>query len=203
MQSFKSWFAEATVKGSLAGEAMKKTLEFKVEAEWIKWSVEKKGWMADSGTKDSFDLAASFYNPKVPRPAFFFLRSHAILEKPDAEYDSMKGGQEMTRKASMFLFNGKTGLGGVLGAEPKSMKDALERHGHIKLSERLDSGPHASYWPGFLGELDGPALRTPMQLAEWVNKVIDRTEIDGGDDGDDDPRRPIVPSYDDKFAGVR
>jgi hypothetical protein len=191
MRGFAQWIAEARVRGSAAGDAMKKTLDFKVDAEWIKWSVEPKGWITDKGVKDSFDFSAAFYNPKVPKPAFFYLRAHAILEKPDAEYDSMEGGGDMRIKASLFLFNGRTGLGGIPGrAAPRSMRELLDREGHVMLSQRDDS----ISFPSALAELDGPSLRTPVQLADWVNKVIDHTDIGGEDDGEDDdqPDRPYV-----------
>lgn len=191
---FARWL-EARVSGSMAGEAMKRTLDFKVDAEWIKWGVEKKGWISDGGTKDSFDLSAAFYNPKVPKPAFFYVRANAILERPDAEYDSVAGGGEMEIRASIYLFNGKTGLGGVLGSEPRSMKGLLERHGHVKLSERGDRSKVGSHWPGFISELDGPSLRTPLQLADWINKVIEHTDLGMDDEGDDDgPENPQVPN---------
>lgn len=192
MRGFRQWLAEAKVRGSVAGEAMKKTLEFKVNAEWIKWNLEPKGWMTDQGTKDSFDFSFAFHNPKVAKPAFFYLRAFAILEKPDAEYDSVSGGEDMKIKASLFLFNGKTGLAGrQSGAEPRSISGLLDREGHIKLSERDDR----VNFPGALAEFDGPVLRTPLQLADWINKVIDHTDIGGEDDGGDDkePDHPEVP----------
>jgi hypothetical protein len=186
MFGFKRWL-EARVRGSAAGEAMKRTLDFKIDAEWIKWDVEKKGWITDKGTKDSFDLAAAFYNPKVERPAFFYLRAFAILDRPDSEYDSVEGGGEMKIKASLFLFNGRTGLGPTGSGNPRSMRGLLERDGHIRLSERDD---RVSF-PGALAEFDGPPLKTPLQLADWVNAVIDHTDIGGEDDGNDD--RPDSP----------
>lgn len=186
---FKNWLAENVVKGSLAGEAMKKTLDFKLDAEWIKWNLEPKGWITDRGVKDSFDLSAAFYNPKVPKPAFFFLRAHAILDRPDAEYDSISGSDEMKIKATLFVFSGRTGLGGA-GGDARSMKGLLERDGHIKLSEREDR----IGFPGALSEFDGPSLRTPLQLAEWIKKVIDHTDIGNDDDGDDDPETPEAPN---------
>lgn len=167
---------------------MRKTLEFKVDAEWIKWSVEPKGWITDKGVKDSFDLAAAFYNPKVPKPAFFYLRANAILERPDAEYDSVSGSDEMKIQATMSIFNGRTGLGGA-GGSARNMRGILERDGHIRLSER---GDRISF-PGALSELDGSALKTPLQLADWVNRVINNTDMGGDDDGEDDePDHPQV-----------
>lgn len=192
MKSFSEWLSEARVSGSMAGEAMKRTLDFKVDAEWIKWDVEKRGWHSGMGIKDSFDLAAAFYNPKVPKPAFFYIRAHAILEKPDAEYDSVSGSDEMEIKATIFVFNGRTGLPGrPVGYEPRNMKDLLDRDGHIRLSERND---HINF-PGALSEFDGPSLKTPLQLADWINKVIGYTDIGGEDDGEDDnePDRPVTP----------
>jgi hypothetical protein len=191
MSGFRQWLAEAKVMGSAAGEAMKRTLDFKVNAEWIKWSVEPRGWITDKGTKDSFDFSAAFYNPKVEKPAFFYLRAFAILERPDSEYDSVEGGAEMKIKATMFLFNGRTGLAGMhSGVEPTSMRGLLDRDGHIRLSERDE---RVSF-PGALSEFDGPPLKTPLQLAEWVKMVIDHTDIDGEDDGGDDshPERPDI-----------
>lgn len=190
---FKGWLAEGIVKGSLAGEAMKRTLDFKIDAEWIKWDVEPKGWITDRGVKDSFDLSAAFYSPKISRPAFFYLRAFAILSRPDAEYDSVKGSDEMKIMATLFVFNGRTGLGGVPSASnPKNMREFLDAKGNIKLSER---GDHINF-PGALSELDGPALRTPLQLADWVRTVIDHTDIGGKDDGDegDEPDIPETPS---------
>ncbi|NBT57801.1 hypothetical protein EBT16_03355 [bacterium] len=191
MKRFGEWLAEAMVRGSVAGEAMKKTLDFKVNAEWIKWSVEPKGWITDKGVKDSFDFSAAFYNPKVQKPAFFYVRAHAILEKPDAEYDSVSGSDEMEIMATMFVFNGRTGLPGrPVGAEPRNMKELLDRDGHIRLSERNNR----INFPGALSEFDGPSLKTPLQLADWINKVISHTDI-GGDDGEgeDEPDLPEVP----------
>lgn len=186
MRGFGIWL-EARVRGSVAGDAMRRTLEFKVNAEWIKWSVEPKGWITDGGVKDSFDFAVAFYNPRVAKPAFFYLRANAILDKPDAEYDSVSGSDEMKIQATMFLFNGKTGLGGV-GGDARSMRSILDRDGHIRLSER---GDRISF-PGALAELDGPALKTPLQLADWINKVISNTDIGGEDDGDGEPDSPQV-----------
>jgi hypothetical protein len=183
MKGFGEWLAEAMVRGSVAGDAMKRTMDFKVDAEWIKWSVEPKGWITDKGVKDSFDLAAAFYNPKVPKPAFFYVRAHAVLEKPDAEYDSVSGSDEMEIMATLFVFNGRTGLPGrPVGPEPRNMKGLFDRAGHIRLSERNDR----ISFPGALSEFDGPSLKTPLQLADWINKVISHTDIGGEDDGEDD-----------------
>jgi hypothetical protein len=200
MKGFYEWLAEATVKGSAAGQAMKKTLDFKVDAEWIKWSVEPKGWITDRGTKDSFDLSAAFYNPKVQKPAFFFLRAFAILESPSSEYDSIKGSDEMKITATLFLFNGRTGLPGRnAGGGAKSMRGLLDRDGHIRLSERNDRVD----FPGALAEFDGPALGTPLQLAEWINKVIDSTDIGGEDDGEgDNPESPVPDPKGGRLVGV-
>lgn len=183
---------EATVRGSVAGEAMMKTLEFNVDAEWIKRDVEKRGWISDRGVKDSFDLAAAFHHAKVQKPMFFYVRCHAILESPDAEYDSVRGGKEMKIYATLFLFDGRTGMaGGVVGRAPKSMRGVLGLNGHIKLSER---GEVINY-PGALAEFDGPSLRTPLELAEWINRVVEHTDIGGDedDDGDGEGDFPEVP----------
>lgn len=188
--NFREWLCEAVVKGSAAGEAMRRTLGFKVDAEWIKWEVEKKGWISDRGVRDSFDLAAAFHNPKVPKPAFFYVRAHAILEKPDAEYDSVSGSDGMEIMATMFVFNGRTGLPGrPVGPEPRSMKGLLDRDGHVRLSERNSRVD----FPGALAEFDGPALKTPLQLADWINKVIAHTDIGGDDDEGDEYDAPEVP----------
>lgn len=190
MAGFSLWL-EARVKGSMAGDAMKKTLDFKVDAEWIKWEVEKKGWITDEGAKDSFDLSAAFYNPKVQRPAFFYLRAFAILGRPDAEYDSVHGGEEMKITANLYLFGGKTGLSGAVSSGgQKSLKGLLEKEGHVLLSHREDR----INFPGFLGELDGPPLRTPLELADWINKVIGHTDMGMDDDGNDGPENPEVPN---------
>lgn len=196
MMGFGRWL-EARVRGSVAGEAMKRTLEFKVDAEWIRWSVEPKGWISDKGIKDSFDLAAAFHSNKVPKPAFFHLRAHAVLERPDAEYDSVTGSDQMRIKAVLFLFNGRTGMGGTGGNE-KSMRGLLERDGHIRLSERDDK----INFPGALSEFDGPSLRTPLELADWVNRVVAHTDIDGDDEGDDEPESPEVPDPSGRLIGV-
>lgn len=180
------------MRGSAAGDAMKRTLEFKVDAEWIKWSVEPRGWISDGGVKDSFDLAAAFYNPKVPKPAFFYLRANAVLERPDAEYDSVSGSDEMEIKASLFVFGGRTGLAGrVGGGTPRSLRGLMDRDGHVLLSQRDDR----IGFPGALSEFDGPALKTPLHLADWINRVIAHTDIGGEDDGDEDgePDHPHVP----------
>lgn len=188
-RGFREWLTESMVKGSMAGEAMKRTLDFKVDAEWIEWKVEPKGWISDGGVKDSFDLQAAFYNPKVAKPAFFYIRAHAILDRPDAEYDSVRGSGDMKIFATMFLFNGKTGLGGM-GGNPRSMRGVLDAHGHIRLSERGDN----INFPGALSEFDGPALRTPLDLATWINRVVGHTDIGGNDDGEDEPETPDVPN---------
>ena len=184
--NFREWLLEATVKGSAAGEAMKRTLDFKVDAEWIEWNLEPKGWITDRGVKDSFDLAAAFYNPKVEKPAFFYLRANAILERPDVEYDSKLGSEEMVIKATMFVLSGKTGLGGFHDA--KTIRQLLEKNGHAMLAQR----DNRIMFPSSLGELDGPVLRTPLELADWVNKVIAHTDIEGDDDNQDwvDPEVP-------------
>lgn len=187
-RGFREWLSEATVKGSKAGEAMKRTLDFKVDAEWIKWDLDPKGWITDAGVKDSFDLQTAFHHPKVAKPAFFFLRAHAILDRLDAEYDSVRGGGDMKILATIFLFNGKTGLGGG-GGNPRSMKGMLDARGHIKLSERGDN----INFPGALSEFDGPTLRTPLDLAAWINRVIVHTDIGGDDDNHDEPETPEVP----------
>lgn len=186
--NFREWLSEAAVKGSMAGDAMKKTLDFKLDAEWIEWKVEPKGWITDKGVKDSFDLQAAFYNPKVVKPAFFYIRAHAILERPEAEYDSVAGSNEMKIKATLFLFNGRTGLGGA-GGNARSMKDLLERDGHITLAQRDDR----IAFPSALAEFDGPTLKTPLHLADWINRVIAHTDIGGDDDNDDEPDTPHVP----------
>lgn len=193
---FREWLKESVVKGSVAGDAMKKTLDFKVDAEWIKWSVEPKGWITDKGVKDSFDLQAAFHNPKAPKPAFFFLRAHAILDRPDAEYDSISGSDEMKIKATLFLFNGRTGLGGI-GRDARSMKGLLERDGHIMLAQRDER----IMFPSALAEFDGPVLRTPLELADWVNKVIAHTDMDGDDDNEDDTN-PEVPDPSGRLVSV-
>ena len=184
--NFREWLLEATVKGSAAGEAMKRTLDFKVDAEWIEWNLEPKGWITDRGVKDSFDLAAAFYNPKVEKPAFFYLRANAILERPNVEYDSKLGSEEMVIKATMFVFSGKTGLGGFHDA--KTIRQLLEKNGHAMLAQR----DNMIMFPSSMGELDGPVLRTPLELADCVNKVIAHTDIEGDDDNQDwvDPEVP-------------
>lgn len=198
-RGFREWLSEATVKGSKAGDAMKRTLDFKVDAEWIKWSVESKGWITDSGVKDSFDLAAAFHHPKVAKPAFFFLRAHAILDRPDAEYDSVSGSEEMIIKATLFLFSGRTGLGGVPGAgNPRNMRELLDANGSIKLSERGDQ----ANFPGALSEFDGSPLKTPLMLAEWVKKVASHTDIGGEDDGGDEPENPEVGDPSGRLVGT-
>jgi hypothetical protein len=200
MRTFKEWFEikEAMVKTSDAGSAIKQTLQFKIEdAEWIKLELEKKGWITDKGVKDSFDLSAAFYHPKIKKPAFFFLRSFAIIEN-NAEYDSKKGGDQMKINAVLFVFSGKTGLGGFSGfSDSKNARDVLKIQGNLKLSERNDD----LKFPG--GILDGPSLKTPLELAWWVNKVIMRTDIDGFDDNEDDdePKDPVLEPTG-KFATV-
>lgn len=192
---FKKWLmealvSEAIVKTSNVGEAMKKTLEFNVNAEWIKLEVEKKGWISDRGVHDSYDLAGAFYVSKIPKPAFFFLRSFAIVEKQSEEYESKIGMQGLKIQATLFLFSGKTGMvppGGVPNvASPKSLGDVLDKYGHAQLSERGEKNNQGN----FIEKLDGPALDTPVQLAEWVNQVVQYTDLDSGDDNDDDTEEP-------------
>lgn len=195
---FREWLKESVVKGSMAGDAMKKTLDFKLDAEWIKWSVDTRGWISDKVVKDSFDLQAAFYHAKVAKPAFFFLRSHAILEHPDAEYDSRLGSDDMIIKATLFLFNGRTGLGGITGKGEKSMRALLDREGHVMLAQRDER----VNFPSALSEFDGPVLRTPLELADWINKVIDHTDIGGDDDGEDSPDMPEVPDPSGRFVGA-
>lgn len=186
--NFREWLSETTVKGSAAGDAMKKTLDFKLDAEWIEWKVEPKGWITDKGTKDSFDLQAAFYNPKVAKPAFFYIRAHAILDHSEAKYDSVSGSEEMKIKATLFLFNGRTGLS-ARGGNARSMKDLLDRDGHIMLAQRDDR----IMFPSALAEFDGTSLKTPLQLADWINKVIAHTDIGGDDDNEDEPDTPEAP----------
>ncbi len=178
MKKFKEWFEikEAIVKTSDAGSAIKQTLQFKIEdAEWIKFNLEKKGWNTGSGIKDSFDFSLAFHHPKIKKPAFFFLRAFAIVEDSQAEYDSVKGGESMKIDATFFLFNGKTGLSGI-SDNVKNLRKKLEIQGNIKLSERSNKLQS----PGEF--LNGPSLKTPLELAEWVNKTIIMTDIDGFDD---------------------
>jgi hypothetical protein len=69
------------------------------------------------------------------------------------------------------------------------MRELLDAQGNIKLSERDDR----VNFPGALSEFDGPSLKTPLELAEWINKVISHTDIGDEDDGDDEPDLPEVP----------
>ena len=57
--------------------------------------------------------------------------------------------------------------------------------------------------PGFFPEFDGPFLKTPLELAQWVKKVVENTDVGGGDDNDDEPETPEVPTPDTgKLVGV-
>jgi hypothetical protein len=198
--NFKQWLSEAIVDISNIGEAIKKTLQFKIEAEWIKLDLQHKGWSTDKGVKKSIDIDAAFYHEKIQKPAFFFLRVLSVIVDPSKKYDSISGDGDVKIIADIFLFNGKSGLSSSpMPKKRDSLNYILNVNGHVLLSKREDS---ISY-PGALSEFDGPSLKTPLELANWVNKVISNIDL-GSDDDDnhDSPEDPIEPISPQKLIKV-
>lgn len=160
---FKQWLQEAIVETKNLGEAIKKTLEFTVPGSWS-FDIAPHQW---NRPKDSVRVTGHLKNQKTPDSAFFFLSAYAILEKPIESYDSITGDTDMRIVASFLFFESK--------------------NKYRKLGER--SNNILGNW----GEDDGKSLKTPYQLSQWINTLIDKFGKDD-DPPDESPKNTPTPS---------
>ena len=166
--------SEARVTGSAVAEAIRRTLEFKVDADWVSWDFEHPKARALAGLDSplfhdpskEFYVGARFRTTRVGA-ALFELRSTSVLSRPDLEYDSLEGGVDLVIVAELFL-------DGTL----------LSRRSH----------PRPSLSRTKMGVFDGPPLRTPLELAEWVGKVAGNADAGGEDGFGDGPEEPPLPT---------
>lgn len=221
---FREWLDESVVKFSNIGEAMKRTLEFSgPDVEWNGGPeiYKKVTRISPDIVNSSYILAGSFRTPKIMwTPYEFTLVAKAIQTSGrDLEYDSVSGEKSLYIKAWILI-----GLP-ILDSQPRSKPPAppaslsrvLATGNSVTLSRRwgprgpgrwmtLDDTPwEENQWkkPGFFPEFDGPFLNTPLELAQWVKKVVENTDVEGGDDNDEEPDAPEVPTPDaGKLVGV-
>jgi hypothetical protein len=188
--SFKKWISEAIVKSNDLANALKKTLEFNVEGKWEKVESRFHNWYKNDKVFEGYKFNGVLKHPKANNPDFFFLSAHAILEKPIQNYDSITGDSGLRIVASFFYFDG---LGG-----------------YQKLGER--SNLEGEYSPAVAlkkrsvtFESNGPSLKTPFELSEWINYIISKFKKNDDNDGDDDDKEPEIspsPSFGRSLAKV-
>ena len=146
---FREWLSEATVQTKDIGEAIKKTLEFKIPGKW-KFDIAPHQWHNANAVR----ISANLKNEKTPEPTqYFFLSVYAILKDLIKSYDSINGDTNM----------------------------------------RIDASLHFIERPGLVRKLDEhQSLKTPYELAKWVESLIEKF----GDDEDDSPEdapSPFIP----------
>jgi len=160
--NFKEWFMEAVVNTTDLANAITKTLEFKIPGKWSFDTSDNHQWHPHKAIR----VHGLLKNEKTPLPSqHFMVGVFAILEKPIESYDSIKGDSDMRIVAVCHY---------------------IQKPGHIrKLGERSkDIYPRSGYW----GNHDGESLRTPYELANWIEAVING--FGNNDDGDDDDDTP-------------
>lgn len=210
---FKKWLAESSVKFANIGEAMIKTLEFSMpEMEWATAAgyITKNPEVYNTAKRinreivaDSFVLSGYFRTPKIRMmPLLFTIGAHAVQAKHELEYDSVSGSDLMHIEAGVSLIT----QGDIPPGKSSKLRHQLEQNRFVTLSRRhggqgrvrtLDDCPWGDKIrerPGFYPELDGPVLKTPLELAQWVKKVVERTDIGWDDDNEDEPEHPEVPT---------
>jgi hypothetical protein len=117
---FKNWL-EAVVSSENLAEALKKTLEMRVEGEW-EFTFPK-----DATRGDSVKIAGKLRNEKTSGASYFFLSAYAIKEQPLFSYDSLSGNNKLRITASFLYIDGKGGYSNLgvrsnehAGDDPKS-----------------------------------------------------------------------------------
>lgn len=120
---FRSWL-EATVSSENLAEAMKKTLEMRVDGDW-EFSFPK-----DITRGDSVKITGKLHNEKTHGSSYFFLSAYAIKEQPLFAYDSLGGGDNLRITASFIYIDGKGGYSS-LGARGREYagEDVESSHG--------------------------------------------------------------------------
>ena len=171
---FKNWLNEAQVQTKDIGSAIEKTLEFKIPGTWD-FDSSPHQW---DRPHDAMRVSGTLKNHKTPGPTnYFFLSCYAIMETPISTYDSITGNTSMRIVASFHYVEA-----------PGSVKKLGER-------SRSITPPRSS---GSWGKHDGTALKTPYELANWVQTLID--EYGKDDDDRDDPEES--PTVDPHLVGV-
>jgi hypothetical protein len=105
---FREWLSEATVQTKDIGEAIKKTLEFKIPGKW-KFEIAPHKWYditthISKWNTNAVRISANLKNEKTPEPTqYFFLSAYAILLKDLISYDSINGDTNMRINASLHF----------------------------------------------------------------------------------------------------
>lgn len=99
---FRTWL-EATVSSESLLDAMKKTLEMRVDGDW------EFGYPKDATRGDSVKLTGKLRNSKTLGGSHFFISAYAIKEQPLFAYDSLGGNNNLRITASFLYIDGKGG----------------------------------------------------------------------------------------------
>jgi len=117
---FRNWL-EAVVSSENLADAMKKTLEMRVDGDW------EFEFPKDATRGDSVKITGKLRNSKASGKSYFFLSAYAIKGRPLFAYDSLAGGDGLRITAMFIYFDGKGGYsklgerGGEYGDDsPKS-----------------------------------------------------------------------------------
>lgn len=167
---FKKWFMEALVKKDNLAIALQKTLEFNVDGKWEQIDSRRHPWYENDKVFEGYKLTAKLRNTKAWNPDYFFLHTHAILEKPISDYDSIKGTEGLRIIATMFYFDGKGGY------QQLGQRSNIAGEGPLVAGKQIKPSSN----------LNGPSLKSPLELAKWVNYVVSNFRKNDDDD-DDEP----------------
>lgn len=119
---FRNWL-EATVSSENLSDAMRKTLEMRVDGNW------EFAFPKDVTRGDSVKLTGKLRNAKTLGGSYFFLSAYAIKERPVFAYDSLGGGDDLRITASLLYVDGKGGYSG-LGARGREYAGDGPRSSH-------------------------------------------------------------------------
>lgn len=168
------------------GDAMRKTLEMVVDGDWKFSGGELRPRLSETELS-KVRLTGFLRNEKTPGIDSFVLAAEAEFDS--SGYDSLTGelfsmgvakGKKM--KISCILAYGRRDV--EHGVQVSSMEYDLGSRFEVHGESRLES-PF------------GRPLGTPMELAKWVNFMVDNFKGfkgDDGDDGDDDNEPEWTPS---------
>lgn len=99
---FRNWL-ETVVSSENLAEALKKTLEMRVDGDW------HFEFPKEITKEESVKLTGKLRNSKTKGNSYFFLSAYAIKEQPLFSYDSLEGGDKLRINASFLYLDGKGG----------------------------------------------------------------------------------------------